>query len=85
MENSSTGGGGGLFFEYSSPRIVSNEFYNNSSVIGGGFVSLQSEGIISLVNNIVEGNSSIFFGVGIAFVESSSLLVNYTIIENLAI
>lgn len=81
-QNSSTGVGGGLSFEYSNPRIESNEFYNNYSAIGGGLVSLRSDGDVSIVNNLVIENSALFFGGGIAVLESTTLFVNNTIAEN---
>jgi hypothetical protein len=80
--NSSTGVGGGLSFEYSDPVIESNHFYDNYSAIGGGFVCLRSNGISPIVNNLVEANSSLFFGGGIAVLETTMPFTNNTIVAN---
>lgn len=80
--NSSTGVGGGLSFEYSDPRIESNYFYDNYSAIGGALVCLRSAGTKPIVNNLVEANSSYFYGGGIAMLQSSTPLTNNTIVAN---
>jgi predicted outer membrane repeat protein len=80
--NSSTGVGGGLSFEYSDPVIESNHFYDNYSAIGGGFVCLRSSGLNPIVNNLVEANSSLFFGGGIAVLETTLPFINNTIVAN---
>lgn len=82
--NSSTGVGGGLSFEYSNPDIESNIFKNNYSAIGGGICFLRSEAGNSIVNNLVESNSALYFGGGVAFLETNVLLVNNTIVNNFA-
>lgn len=84
IQNRSTGVGGGLSFEYSNPRIESNFFFDNYSAIGGGMVGLRSDGNQSIVNNLLEGNSSLYFGGGLAVLEASMLFTNNTIVNNIS-
>ncbi|MCF8368023.1 MAG: right-handed parallel beta-helix repeat-containing protein [Bacteroidales bacterium] len=82
--NQSTGVGGGLSFEYSNPRIVNNTFTGNYSAIGGGMVCLRSDGSRSIVGNLLNFNGSLFFGGGVALIESSVLFANNTIANNIS-
>ncbi len=80
--NASTGVGGATAFEESNPRFVNGHFQYNYSALGGAIGFLRSEPDRCIANLVVEDNSSMFFGGGIACLTASPQLTNLTIINN---
>ena len=80
--NASTGVGGAAAFEESNPRFVNGHFQYNYSALGGAIGFLRSEPDRCIANLVVEDNSSMFFGGGIACLTASPQLTNLTIINN---
>lgn len=84
-ENTSTGIGGGASFEYSDPDLRFNIFTSNMSGLGGGFGYLRSYPERIASNNLVEGNSAVFFGGGVSCIRSNTVFANNTITDNYAV
>jgi len=82
--NSSTGIGGGASFEFSDPVLQFNIFHQNLSGLGGGFAYLRSSPAHVASNNLVVGNSALFFGGGISIIRCNVGLSNNTIVNNQA-
>jgi predicted outer membrane repeat protein len=83
--NTSTGVGGGLAVRFRDCNLYNNIFTGNLSGLGGGFGFLHIPEISHrIVNNLVTGNSAIFFGGGVANLVASPIYINNTIIYNQA-
>jgi hypothetical protein len=80
--NASTGVGGALSFEFSDPKLVNCEFYQNFSALGGAIGFIRATPERQVANLLINENSSLFFGGGIACLEASPRMTNLTIINN---
>ena len=82
ISNSSTGVGGGISFEFSNPNMVNCHFTENFSGLGGAISFLRCSPDRSIANILVENNSAMFFGGGIAIITASPRMSNITIVNN---
>jgi hypothetical protein len=82
ISNSSTGVGGGISFEFSNPNMINCHFTENFSGLGGAISFLRCSPDRSIANILVENNSAMFFGGGIAIITASPRMSNITIVNN---
>lgn len=82
FSNSSTGVGGGISFEFSNPNMINCQFTDNFSGLGGAISFLRCSPDRSIANILVENNSAMFFGGGIAIITASPRMSNITIANN---
>jgi predicted outer membrane repeat protein len=83
--NSSTGCGGALSVRFKDCNIYNNVFTGNLSALGGALGVLHIPEIIYRINNnLLEGNSALYFGGGVATIDCSPIYINNTIINNQA-
>jgi len=84
-DNSSTGVGGGLAVRYKDCNLYNNIFMSNTSGLGGGFGFLHIPEIhYRINNNLIAGNSAVYFGGGVANLDASPIYINNTIVYNQA-
>lgn len=84
--NSSTGVGGAVAIRFQDSRVHNNIFSGNYSALGGALGYLHYyEYPYSQCNNLIYGNSSAFFGGGIASIDAGPVFVNNTITGNTSI
>jgi hypothetical protein len=81
-KNSSTGVGGAASFEYSDAEVRFNIFYDNQSALGGAICYLRSNPVNVVSNNLLNQNTALFFGGGIACIRAHTKFVNNTIVNN---
>jgi predicted outer membrane repeat protein len=83
--NSSTGVGGGLSVRYKDCNVYNNIFTGNVSGLGGGICVLHIPEISHRVNNnLVAGNTAVYFGGGVATMDANPVYINNTIAYNTA-
>ncbi len=83
--NTSTGVGGGLAVRFIDCNVYNNIFTGNTSGLGGGFGFLHIPEIhYRISNNLVAGNSAVYFGGGVANLVASPIYINNTIVYNQA-
>lgn len=82
--NSSTGVGGAVSFDKSNPVFENNSMKYNFSGLGGALGVLRSSPTRTLANNLITGNSALFFGGGICCIRSFPVFSNLTISGNSA-
>ncbi len=83
--NSSTGVGGGLCVRYQDCNVYNNIFTGNVSGLGGGLCILHIPVINYRVNNnLLVGNTAVYFGGGVATMDSDPIYINNTIVYNTA-
>ncbi len=80
--NSSTGIGGGVSFDFSNPEMMNCVFTGNFSALGGAIGFLRSAPNRTIANLLINHNTAMFFGGGIAIISASPQLNNLTITQN---
>ncbi|MEE4177492.1 MAG: choice-of-anchor Q domain-containing protein [Bacteroides sp.] len=80
--NASTGIGGGMSIDEGDPIIEHNIFEANGSPLGGGLGILRSQVSGTISNNLVLHNTAMFFGGGMALINTRANISNNTIVGN---
>lgn len=77
--------GGGICFYYSNPLVHNNVFSGNFGYIGGGMAFYRCRPQRTICNNLVYGNTGLYFGGGISCnIACDPVFVNNTICHNQA-
>lgn len=82
--NDASGMGGAMAFEESHPVVSNNIVTSNDAPLGGGIGFLRMASANLLVNNLINHNTAMFFGGGVAFVDASAVFFNCNILNNYA-
>jgi len=82
INNASTGIGGAISFEFSNPEMINCVFTGNHSGLGGAIGFLRSIPDRTIANILINNNTALFFGGGIANINASPRLSNITIVNN---